>query len=79
MFDNRRRWIFTEIVIPLQILSWPIWPLTKSTAAIGADIVQVRLDAVPAEGAFIGTDHGVGRVGRQVLVAIFAVRPQLQH
>jgi hypothetical protein len=43
-------------------------------AAIRADIVENRLDAIGAEGAFIAADTSVGRMRGKVLVAIFAVR-----
>src|SRR5258707_11348967 len=54
-------------------------PRRKAAAAVRADIVQLGLDAVGAERAFESADAGVRRVRRQVLVAIFAVRPELQR
>ena len=57
----------------------PDRPRRKTAAAVRADIVQLVLDAIRAERAFIGTDPRVRRVRRQVLVAIFAVRPELQR
>src|ERR1700730_4571543 len=49
------------------------------SAAVRAAPAQPRLRAVPAEGAFKAADHGIGGLGRQVLVAAFAIRSELQH
>src|SRR5882757_11410637 len=57
----------------------PDRPRHEPTAAIGADIEQHILDARRAERAFIAADAGVGCVGRQILLAAFAVGPELQH
>ena len=57
----------------------PDRPRRKTAAAVRADIVQFVLDAIRAERAFIGADPRFRRVRRQVLVAIFAVRPELQR
>ena len=54
-------------------------PRRKTAAAVRADIVQPGLDAVRAERAFVGADPRFRRIRRQVLVAIFAVRPELQR
>src|SRR5690348_2736474 len=54
-------------------------PRHEAAAAIGTDIEEPGLDAVRAERAFIAADAGVFRIRRQILVAIFAVRPQLQR
>src|SRR4029077_11496491 len=51
----------------------------EPAAAIRANIMQMRLDAIGAERALVAANPRVPRVGRQVLVAIFAIRPQLQH
>ncbi len=51
----------------------------KTAAAARAHIVQLVLDAIRAERALKGTDSRFRRVRRQVLVAIFAVRPKLQR
>src|SRR5262252_7072593 len=50
----------------------------KTAAAVRADVEQLCLHAVRAEGALIGADPSLGRRGRQVLVAIFAVGTKLQ-
>src|SRR5581483_4310376 len=57
---------------------WANGPRRETAAAIRADIMQDGLHAVGAEGAFIRADARVGRIRRQVLVAIFAVRPKLE-
>ena len=57
----------------------PDRPRRKTAAAVRADIVQLVVDAIRAERAFVGTDPRVRRIRRQVLVAIFAVRPELQR
>src|SRR5262249_7016641 len=43
------------------------------------DVEQLRLYAVRAESAFVGADARVQCGRRQILVAIFAVRPELQR
>ena len=60
-------------------LRGPDRPRHKTAAAVRADIVQLVLDAVRAERAFIGADPRLRRIRRQVLVAIFAVRSKLQR
>src|SRR5260221_2779717 len=57
----------------------PDRPGYKTAAAVRADVVQFVLGAVRTERAFVGTDPRLRRVRRQVLVAIFAVRPELQR
>jgi hypothetical protein len=49
------------------------------SAAVRAAPAQRRLRAIPAEGAFEAADHGIGGLGRHVLVAAFAIRSELQH
>jgi hypothetical protein len=56
----------------------PDRPRRKTAAAVRADVEQFCLDAIGAERALIGADARFGRSGRQVLVAIFAVREKLQ-
>jgi len=57
----------------------PDRPRRKAAAAVRADIVQLVLGAVGAEGALIAADARLRRRWRKVLVAIFAVRSQLQR
>src|SRR5580704_3471707 len=54
-------------------------PRRKPAAAIGTDVEQDLVDAIGAEGALIGTDPRIARLWRQILVAPFAIRPELQH
>src|SRR5258707_1039384 len=57
----------------------PDRPRHETAAAVRADIIKPGLDAIRAEGAFVGADPRFQRVRRKVLVAIFAVRPKLQR
>jgi hypothetical protein len=58
---------------------WPDRPRRKAATAVRADVMQLVVHAIRAERAFVGTDPRVGCVRRQILVAIFAVRPKLQR
>jgi hypothetical protein len=49
------------------------------SAAVRVAPAQRRLCAIPAEGAFEAADHGIGGLGRPVLVAALAIRSELQH
>src|SRR5581483_6742350 len=60
-------------------LRGPDRALLETAAAIRADVVQLVLGAIRTERALIGTDPRIERTPRQVLVAIFAVRPKLQR
>ena len=51
----------------------------KTATAIGANIVKYSLDARAAKGAFVAANTGFKAIGRQVLVAKFAVRAQFEH
>ena len=57
----------------------PDRPRHKAAAAVRADIVQLVVGAIRAERAFVGADPRFRCIRRQVLVAIFAVRPKLQR
>src|SRR5258708_8033970 len=57
----------------------PDRPRHEAAAAVRAYVVQLGLDAVRAEGAFVSADPRLHRIRRQVLVAIFAVRSELQR
>ena len=46
---------------------------SKAAAAIGADIAEVRIDAIGAKGALVRADHRLCAGRRKVLVAIFAI------
>lgn len=52
---------------------------SKPATAIRTDIVQTLFHTIPAEGAFEAADHGLGRIGRQILVATFAVGTHFKH
>ncbi len=47
--------------------------LAKSTAAVWAHVVKDMLYAVSTECTFVSANTGLGRLGRQVLVAVLAV------
>ena len=49
------------------------------TATVGTDASQPRQSAFTAESALIRADHGFRRFGREVLVAAFTVRAQLEQ
>src|SRR6266478_9230697 len=58
---------------------WPDRARHKAAAAIRADVEQHALDAIGAERALVAADPRIGRVRRQILVAIFAIRPEFEH
>jgi hypothetical protein len=51
----------------------------KPAPTVGADVEKHDFYTVGAERALIGTNPRVRCVGRQVLIAAFAVRSQFQH
>src|ERR1700757_4564234 len=55
------------------------WPPHQLTAAIWATPREHPFGAIATERAFVGADPGVGRVGRQIPVAAFAVGRQFKH
>src|ERR1700722_19483280 len=74
------RWrMFSDRHAGTPLLRGPDRSWGKTAAAVRADIVQPGLDAVRAERAFKRTNARLRRARRQVLVAIFAVRPELQR
>ena len=79
MHTLRRRRMFSHRHSGTPFLRRADRPGGKTAAAVRADIVQLALDAVHAERAFERTNARFRRVRRQVLVAIFAVRPKLQR
>ena len=52
---------------------------SETAAAVRADIVELVLHAIRTERALIAADARFRRRGREILVAIFAVRPKLQR
>ena len=71
--------ILSEVVVSLPICRRTDGPGNKSAAAVGAYVVQYRVHAVSTERAFVGADPRLGRIRRQIPVAIFAVRSNLQR
>ena len=61
------------------ILRGPDRAECESSAAIRADVMQMILHALCAEGALVGADHRFRAVGRKILVAIFAIGPELER
>ena len=51
----------------------------KSTAAVGADVLQHMVYALAAEGTFKCADHGVGAAVGQGFVAMFAGGAEFEH
>jgi hypothetical protein len=51
----------------------------KTSTAIGAHIVQQRLDAAAVKSALVTADTSLVRVRRQIFIAGLKVRSQLQH
>jgi hypothetical protein len=58
---------------------WPDRPRGKTSTAIGTYIVELVLDTVRTECAFVAADPCLRRSRWKVLVAIFTVRSQLQR
>ena len=52
---------------------------SETAAAVRADIVELVLHTIRTERALIAADARFRRSGREILVAIFAVRPKLQR
>src|SRR4051794_40738350 len=50
----------------------------KATAAVRAHIFEFGFDAILAKRTLVRANASVGRLGRQIFVAILAVRPKLQ-
>src|ERR1700728_1018491 len=72
-YAHARRWK------SLQFVCRPDRTRLKPAATVRTASTQPRLDAVTAERAFKATNHRVGRMWREILVAAFAVRPKLKH
>src|SRR5207245_2197808 len=78
MFCLRARRILSQVIAVLAVLHRPHRARHEAAAAVRAHVRQ-PLDARRAEGALEAADPGVERVRRQVLVAMLAVRPQLER
>jgi hypothetical protein len=61
------------------LLGRPDRPRHKTAAAVWADVMKLVLGAVRTERALVRADARFHRIRRQVLVAIFAVRTELQR
>ncbi len=55
------------------------WTCDEVATAVGADAAQNIAGAGDTEGALVAADQRVCRVGRQIVVAAFAVGTELQH
>jgi len=64
---------------PAPLGRWPHRTEDKSAAAVRADVEQHRIDAIGAEGTFIAADPRLQCLRGKVLVAIFAIQPELEH
>src|SRR5579863_1092750 len=74
-----RSWLLFQRYSRPPLPRGPDRPRCKSAAAVRAHIVKLALDAVRAERALVSADARLRRVSRKVLVAILAVRPELQR
>src|SRR5258706_16030775 len=66
------RRIFTQEVVAFPVAARPYRARRKSAPAIRTNIREHALRAGLAEGAFETADHRVERVGKKLLVAVFA-------
>src|SRR6266404_6584931 len=74
-----RWWVFSDRHAGPPLGCRPDRPRHETATAVRADVVELVLDAVRAEGALKAADARFRRIRRKVLVAIFAVRSQLQR
>src|SRR5882757_702522 len=74
-----RRWTLCDRQPGTPFLCRPDRPRDETAAAVRAYIVQLVLDAVRTERALVSADARFHRMRRKILVAIFAVRPELQR
>jgi hypothetical protein len=54
---------------------WSQWAHGKAATTVGTDVLQGPINTVGAEGAFVGANAGVYRIGWEIFVAEFAVGP----
>jgi len=73
-----RRWTLLDRQSGAPFLCRPDRSRDKTAAAVRAYIVQLVLDAVRTERAFVRADARFHSMRRKILVAIFAVRSELQ-
>ncbi len=62
-----------------QLGGGPPWPRRKFATAVWTDTAEFRFHTARTKCALEGTDSRLGRVRRQIAVAAFAVRAELQH
>jgi len=74
-----RRWTLLDRQSGAPFLCRPDRPRNKTAAAVRAYVVQLVLDAVRTERAFVRADARFHSMRRKILVAIFAVRSELQR
>src|SRR5882757_4297311 len=74
-----RRWTLLDRQPGAPFLCRPDRPRDETATAVRAYVVTLVLDAVRAERAFVSADARFHRMRRKILVAIFAVRPELQR
>src|SRR5215510_15164245 len=77
--DLRARGILAEVVVPLPVPGRPDGPRNEAAATVRTDVAQHLLDARGAEGALVGADARLGRLGWQRAVAVLAGRSELEH
>jgi hypothetical protein len=65
-------WVDAQVIVSLQVASGTMGASSKATAAIRADIAQDVIYTAFTKSAFKRTDHCFGRVGWELLVAMFA-------
>src|SRR6185503_9301367 len=68
-----------EEVVTVPVRCRPDRPRREAAAAVGADVVEYRLDAGDAKRALVTANARVGRIRRQRLVAVLARWPELEH
>jgi hypothetical protein len=77
--DGRARRILAQLVVALPVARRPHRARHESAAAVAADVAQDAVDAAGTEGAFVGADPRVQRVGQEGSVAVFAGRSQFEQ
>src|ERR1044072_1266279 len=77
--DRGARRLFAQIIVPLPIFRRSNRSRHEAAAAVGADVIEDRIDGGSAKRALVGADARLERIGRQRLVAMFAGRSELEH
>ena len=79
VFHLAARRICSKEVVVVPIRRKPGQSRNEPTTAISADISQNGFDVGDAEGALIGADPRLKRIGRQRLVAMLTGWPEFKH